>query len=233
MVYKNRSKKLKEIRETAVEETIRIAKILKKSGVDFKKVQYSHVENGKKHFIRLKEIEQEGIDINQIIQANGLNGDFKYGERLNALKKAYKGKGHLAITKVDMEMAKQLGLINEESVISEYLRVAQILQNVGIDISKVQERVKENGKQYYTVLKEIKQEGIDINKIIAENHLEKEYKYGMRLHMLRQAYKGNGTCVITEEEKKLAEKLNLVSGKTNKKKAKSGINEIEMDTREM
>ena len=218
MVYKNCSKKLKEVRETAVEETIRIAKILKKSGVDLNKIQYSYIQNGKKHFITLKEIKQEGIDINEIIQENGLNGDFKYGMRLNGLKKAYKGKGHLAITKVDKEIAKQLGLVNEESIISEYLRIAQILQNVGIDLSKVQARVKQDDKQAYTTLKEINQEGIDIEKIIEENHLEKEYKYGMRLHMLRQAYKGNGTYVITEEEKKLAEKLNLVSKKQSMKK---------------
>ena len=218
MVYKNCSKKLKEVRETAVEETIRIAKILKKSGVDLNKIQYSYIQNGKKHFITLKEIKQEGIDINEIIQENGLNGDFKYGMRLNGLKKAYKGKGHLAITKVDKEIAKQLGLVNEESIISEYLRIAQILQNVGIDLSKVQARVTQDDKQAYTTLKEINQEGIDIEKIIEENHLEKEYKYGMRLHMLRQAYKGNGTYVITEEERKLAEKLNLVSKKPNMKK---------------
>lgn len=218
MVYKNCSKKLKEVRETAVEETIRIAKILKKSGIDLNKIQYSYIQNGKKHFITLKEIKQEGIDINEIIQENGLNGDFKYGMRLNGLKKAYKGKGHLAITKVDKEIAKQLGLVNEESIISEYLRIAQILQNVGIDLSKVQARVTQDDKQAYTTLKEINQEGIDIEKIIEENHLEKEYKYGMRLHMLRQAYKGNGTYVITEEEKKLAEKLNLVSKKQSVKK---------------
>ena len=68
MVYKNCNKKLKELRETAIEETLKIASVLKKSGVDLSKIQYSYIKNGKKHFITLKEIKQEGIDIKTIIK---------------------------------------------------------------------------------------------------------------------------------------------------------------------
>ena len=194
------------------------AGILKKSGVDLSKIKQSYIKEDKQHFITLKEIKQDGIDINKILQENGLNGDFKYGIRLNGLRNAYKGQGHFAITKVDIQLAKQLGLINEETILSEYLRVANTLQNAGIDLNKVPERKTENGKQHYIILKDIQQEGIDINKIIVENGLDGQYKYGMRLHILRQAYKGKGTYVINEEEKKLAEELKLVKNKLSLKK---------------
>ena len=139
--------------------------------------------------------------------------------RLNGLKKAYKGKGHLAITKLDKELAKKLGMIKEESTLGEYLKIAQILKNAGVDISKVPARQNKNGRQYYILLKEIEQEGIDINKIIEKNELDENYEYGMRLHMLRQAYKGKGTYVITEGEKKLAGELRLVKNKLSSKEA--------------
>ena len=197
-----------------ITETIEIASILKKNGVNLSKVQLTKVEKGKSIFILLKEIKQEGIDIERIIKENNLDGDFPLGNRINSLKRSYKGTSKKSINAEEKRKIEELGLITakEKSMTAETLEIAEILKENGVDLTKISmtSKRKTDTKKAYILLKDIKQEGIDIDKIIVENGLDADYKFGQRVCSLRDAYKGYGSYKITEEEKRKAEKLGLI-----------------------
>ena len=196
-------------------ETLEICKILKERGIDLSEIQLSKSINRKRKYILLKEIEQDGIDIQKIIKENELNGKFKLGENISRLRVAYNGNGIYEITEKEKKLAKELGLINKKKYTrtAEKLGVCKILKENGVDLSKIQLSKKINGKPQYILLKEIEQEGIDIEKIIKENGLDGELKLGQDIREVRKAYKGKETYKITEEEKRIAEELGLIKTK--------------------
>ena len=202
-------------KKNVLSETLEICKILKERGIDLSEIQLSKSINRKRKYILLKEIEQDGIDIQKIIKENELNGKFKLGENISRLRVAYNGNGIYEITEKEKKLAKELGLINKKKYTrtAEKLGVCKILKENGVDLSKIQLSKKINGKPQYILLKEIEQEGIDIEKIIKENGLDGELKLGQDIREVRKAYKGKETYKITEEEKRIAEELGLIKTK--------------------
>lgn len=198
--------------KSAVAETLEIANILQESKVDLSKIQLSRRIGEKNVPILLGEIEQKGIDIGRIIEEHGLDRDFPYGSRIIYLREIYKGIRKYSMTESEAEETLRLGLIQEESksAISELLEVASILQANGVDLGKVKIHRKANGKAILILLGEIKQDGIDIGKIIEENGLDPKFKYGLRVQNLRKSYNGTGTYVITEAEKQKAVELGII-----------------------
>ena len=203
------------LKKSAVAETLEICKTLKESGVDLSKIQLSKIINGKRKKILLKEIEQEGIDIEKIIEEKGLDGEFKFGRKIEKLRTAYNGKGSYKITEEEKRLAEELGLIelDNRSAISKTLEICKILKESGVDLSKIQITKTINGKSKNILLKEIEQEEIDIEKIIKEKGLDGGFKLGLQIGSLRAAYNGKGGYKITEEEKRLAEELGVIKTK--------------------
>lgn len=211
--YKLTEEEIKEIedldfinKEKVQEETLRIARILNDEGVDFSKIQLS--KNNK--FILLEEIKQVGIDMQKVIEENKLDGKFEIGKQIMYLRKAYSYQEMYRMSEDERKEIEKLGLLERESVISKTLRVARILSENGIDLTKIKLSKKVGEKQEYLLLKEIEQDGIDIQKIIEENGLDEDFKLGMRVVNLRTAYNDSGTYRITQEEKKEAEELGLI-----------------------
>ena len=203
-------------KRSAISKTLEICKILKESEVDFSNIQLSKKINGKKQYILLKEIEQEGIDIEKIIERKGLDGGFKLGLQIGSLRVASNGKkGSYKITEEEKRLAEELGLIelDKKSAVAETLEICKILKESGVDLSKIQKTKTINGKSKNIILKEIEQEGIDIEKIIKEKGLDGEFKFGQKINALKAQYNGKGSCKITEEEKRLAEELGLIKTK--------------------
>ena len=200
---------------SAISKTLEICKILKESGVDLSKIQITKTINGKSKNILLKEIEQEGIDIEKIIEKKGLDEEFEFGQKIIVLRRACNGKGNCKITEEEKRLAEELGLIelDKKSAVAETLEICKILKESGVDLSKIQITKTINGKQQNILLKEIEQEEIDIEKIIEEKGLDGEFKFGQRINALRVAYNGTGSYKITEEEKRLAEELGLIKTK--------------------
>lgn len=96
---------------------------------------------------------------------------------------------------------------------------------------------RRKGKIYFITLNEIKQEGIDIQKIINENNLDGESPFGARMANLKQAYRGTGTSTITDDEKREIEELGIFKNekRTSKEIAQASISsliDIEMADRE-
>lgn len=218
-------------KETVITKTLRIAKILKKYGVNFSKIRLFKYVDGKQKSTLLKEIQQDGIDIEKIIMENNLDGDFFFGRGICTIRVFYNSKFSHYMTQEQRDEAKKLGLLEKEkkeSAISETLKIAKILKENGVDLKKVvlwKDLVRD--KRKYTKLKEIEQEGIDINKIIEENRLNGELNWGGRVVRLRVSYNGKGNK-ITEEEKQQAEELGLIINLESKKQEiKNAVDQYE------
>ena len=85
-------------RQSVIAKTLKIAQILHDNGIDLRKIQWSKTVNGKSKGIELRDIKQEEIDIEKIIEENGLddlNGKSLFGARINGLRLAYNGKRKL------------------------------------------------------------------------------------------------------------------------------------------
>lgn len=210
-------------KESASGELLRIAKILKENGIDLSRINTTKIVNGKEEDVLLKDIQQEEIDINKIIKENNLDENYHIGQKIASLRyacneKAHshkKGKRTYRITDKEIEEAMELGLLNKETVISQVIDIAKILDKSGIDLSKVRIYKTIDGKTEYILLQDIKQPGIDINKIIEENKLDGNFPFGRKVRYLRDSYRKNPSRKITSQNKEDAEKLGLL-GKANK-----------------
>lgn len=88
-----------------------ICKILKDNGIDIQKISTTkNSEKGKRVYTTLKDININGIDINKLIQENGLDEDFQIGKYLNKYRLADNGtQGNL--TKEECEEGVSLGIL--------------------------------------------------------------------------------------------------------------------------
>lgn len=78
-----------------------------------------------------------------------------------------------------------------------------------------------NGKKRRAELRDIKQENIDISKIIEDNGLDPYYQIGSWKTTIGQAYKGKGyyADIMTEEDRRELERMRVVKvGKKTKTK---------------
>ena len=92
--------------ETEVGKILHVVEILVNEGVDFSKIEL--YKDGQ--LIKLKEIQQEGIDIQKIIDDNKLDGEYNLGERIQVLLSIY------SITDEQKEKVNQLGLTNDNII---------------------------------------------------------------------------------------------------------------------
>lgn len=202
-----------EERKTVVVESLEIAQILYNNGVDLSKLQLTRSEGKTRIYLRISEIQQEGIDIEKIIEENGLDGDIEIGDLIRRLRLAYNGKGGYLITEEERIRIEQLGIVQtekEKTRIAKILEVAEILHNNGIALNKLKLTNRTGRKEIYTQLCDIRQNGINIERIIEENGLDGTLPIGKHIINLRATYKGETTLAMTEEEKRRAEQLGIV-----------------------
>lgn len=217
-------------KEKLVEETIKVAQILKQAGVDIRKLVLSHRVNGKLSYIKLKDIKQDGIDINKVIKENGLDENFQYGMKMTILRQIYKGKANHPMTESEKKLVEAIDIFRErkskekitgDEVLSkktinkrlreETISIAYILKKAGVDLRRIPLTYIKDKKRYFVKLKEIIQLGVNMNGIIEDYELDKNFEYGKGVISIKQAYKTkNG---LTEEQKEIVEELGLVPGK--------------------
>lgn len=65
--------------KTGTEQLFYVLECLKSEGVNMKRIKKRMIVNGKEVSTRLKDIEQKGIDINEIIKKYNLDGDYNIG----------------------------------------------------------------------------------------------------------------------------------------------------------
>ena len=94
--------------------------------------------------------------------------------------------------------------MKDEKGFIELFSVLEILNNNGIDVTKIPFACRMgNGKRGYYSLNMIHQDGIDINRIIDDYHLNGAFKIGNELYNMRKSYV-NGT--LNHKVKGLVEK---------------------------
>ena len=198
------------------EELVNITKILHQNGVNISKLTLSKAKddnNGRTDRL-LCELVQDGIDIQKIIEENGLDSNFKYGMYVRQVRAIYKGKREGNISDELISELLMLGVIVKEnkSQVSEVIEVLKVLRDNGVILSKISlSKRDENRKQKFLMLGEIQQDGIDIQKIIEENGLDPDFKFGTKVYGIKQSLKGNSkSYMITEDEKKELMSLNLI-----------------------
>ena len=178
---------------------IKNLEILRKNGVDTEKIQKTI--NRKE--IKLSEIVQDGIDINKIIEENDLSGEYPIGSKMHyAVRLCNQGPNHL-ITEEQIEKLIEFGITSrvkieraqkDETIATELLRHLDILKQNGVDLSKIR-------KSEGSLLKNITQDGIDIEEIIKQNGLDGNYKIGSKIQYISRLIKEQRYNSITEEEK--------------------------------
>lgn len=123
---------------------------------------------------------------------------------------AYNNSGQYKLTEEERREAEELGLLERESSITKILKLVRILNKNGVDFTQIKLTRVTNQKQEFILLKDIEQDGIDIEKIIKENKLDPNFKIGMGIVNLRSAYNNSETYKITEEERREADGLGLI-----------------------
>ena len=191
-------------------ELIEICKILANNGIDLKKIRITKKVDKKIEYLSLKEIEQNGIDINKIIEENNLDGNYPLSKLIREIRAMYNGSSYCKVSVSLLEEAEEIGIIKNESVIQEGIRICKILSENGVRFKKLQISNNKEGKNSFILLKEIKQEGIDINRIIEENNLNPDYDIGKKIDDIRKVYTGARRGSMTNEEKQTAEKIEIV-----------------------
>lgn len=217
--------------KTVVDEILEVARILKNNGVNLQDIP----KRKDKKNILLKDIKQDGIDMKKIIRDNKLDGNFKWGDKIIRLRATYIGKtSSYQITEENMREIKKLGLFEDkESGISRILNVVKALHENGLDFKKMVLSKYVDRKQRYILLKDVKQDGINIDEIIEKTGLNEEYPLGRNLLHLRKAYSGNEHYKITDEDKKEIERLGIIDPLRNKEEIKRDLLKKEKESEQL
>jgi len=194
--------------KTIISELLDVLDIVDDEGVDIRKLKKSKTVNGKTQSITLSDVLPE-----KTIKKYGLNPQYEIGKKLSILQYALQGKGQNAISQGDIIRARLLGIEGgpRKSTISKTLDILEKLYHEGVNIYKIKQMKKCEGKLVSTTIEDIEQDGIDIDRIIDKYKLDKDFKIGSRITKLRQAYAGKSANHITEEEKRRAEKIGAVN----------------------
>ena len=92
-------------------ELIRIGTILKNNGIDISSIPTKGTKDGKRYFIALKDINLEGINIDEIIALNNLDKDWQIGRYLIRIRLIYKGTIEGNLSNEEKRIAEELGLV--------------------------------------------------------------------------------------------------------------------------
>ena len=197
---------------------LRVCESLAKQGFDFRNFEWSQKikENGKKQVVykTLEDIVKEypNIDIQKVIEETGVDAEYPIGQKQKMAREAAKGYGRGLITAEEEKRLIELGVINKETAISQFSKVCEALARQGFDFEtfvwtkriQVGESRKTIGKTLEDIAKECP--NIDIQKVIEEVGVVKDYKIGKIKDSARDAAKGIGESPITDaEQKKLVE----------------------------
>ena len=198
-------------RKSAVEILIEDFEKLKSIGIDASDIKFRDTIG--------MVAEREGINEEEL-RSIGLDPEDKIGNRIRAVKQAYKGKGIAKPpsneeTNKLIELGVSFGKTKRKSAVEILIEDLEKLKSIGIDASDIKQRDTIGA---VAERKEINEE--EIRKI----GLNSEDKIGTRINTVKQAYRGKGKVKppTDEENRKLIE----LGVNTNKTKMKRTVREI-------
>ena len=196
------------------EEFLEILEVLKKENVDLSKMITLRYKDDKRVRFKLKEIKQYGINIEEIIEKNNLDENFSIDKAIKKIRKSDFEKN--GVTKSQKEKAKELGILDNKRGYVDTIEVLELLKSEGVDVRMIRVAKNVNGVKSNTVLREIKQYGIDIEKIMKKYYLDGDYPIGVKISELRKVNNGRrDDIVFTEDEKTRIEELGIMEKKTS------------------
>ena len=179
---------------------------------------------------KLQKLQEIGVDVSRIVivdtiqtlakksgigieklQEIGLNPKDKIGNSKNYVTQAYRGQGaYIRPTEEQVKILLEMGISldkQERNVIQEFIEKLQKLQEIGVDVSKIQQKD--------TVQTLAKKSGIDIEKL-QEIGLNPKDKIGNSKQCVTRAYRGQGFYRRpTEEQVKILLKMGINLDKQN------------------
>lgn len=188
--------------KTKAQEHIELLSLLVENGIELKRIKTTN---------RLKDIKQRGIDIQAIIEENDLDENIHIGNVKSNLRRGIEGKKNgTQMTEEEKQKLIKMGILDNVTKSEEYLELFTILKNNGVDIVRISNK---SG----TKVKDIKQRGIDITKIIDENDLDGEVRIGDIKQDVRATIRGEKVLVkMTDEQKQKFIKLGLIEDRESK-----------------
>lgn len=199
-----------EKKNQSIETLLNICEVLVENGVDISSIKLSKKQGKSMYNFLLKELNIEGIDIDEIIRKNNFNPEYNFGNNMKIIRQVFNGtKTDLNITDEQICRAIDLGIIHEnvKDAYKEDIRILELLKNNGVNLNKGLSKREKSGR-YFFKLYEINQDGIDIEKIISDNLLDREYVLAKHIHSLKYAY--NHSKYLSEEQRKRIEELGIV-----------------------
>lgn len=197
-------------KKTSITELIEILEILKKEGIDVRKISFSKKVNGKSEPVKLSDIKYVGVDINEVIKKYSLNPNYLIGSKLHALWASYNSVGNCVISEEEKKKVDELGILKIEEKrrgrMDESIEILKILQKEGVDIRKIP--LKNDDNKSIVCIEDIKQKGININEIIKKYKLDPKYPIGYKIRVIRLAL-SKEDVLLTEEENKSIEELGV------------------------
>ena len=220
-------------KKAKIQEILEILEILKNNGIDLTRVKREIKRDGKYRSSLLKEIEQPGIDIMRIIEQYSLNPNWKIGYRILELNRFYKELTNLNMTE-EKERIEKLGKIEVKTEAAKTLELLELLEQNGVDVTKINMIIRIDGTRRGVLLKEINQPEIDIMKIIEKYGLDPNDNIGGKIQRINQGYKGRADNPITEKDKQKAERLGIIRNKlTNKEKEQQQLQDKAKEARKL
>lgn len=203
---------MRKIKKRSMTNLLDILTILKSEGVDIREISiYKKAEKNNRSMSCLIDIDQLGIDIDKIIEKYNLDPEYPIGERINQIRTYYKNLGPTKLTEEERNRAEELRILERKTSAGKTLEILSILSLEGIDVRKIPMQITKDNKSEDVLLKDIEDSKINVDEIIKKYKLDENYPLGKKIHDLRNAYRGIGTTVMTNEDKKLAEDLGVIS----------------------
>ena len=112
-----------------------------------------------------------------------------------------------------VEMQEEINGIKKESAMSTFVQVCESLSNQGFDFRKFLFSKTIEKRSVGKTLEDVQQEysNIDIDKVLEEARVSLDYSIGGAKHQAVKSIQGNGTCPITEKEKKKLIQLGVIN----------------------
>lgn len=207
-------------KESSMSEFTRVCMALSKQGIDFSNFRFGKRVGERTIGKRLGDIALEfpDIDINKICKETGVDIDYPIGKNkyiAAGILKGSKSADDRIMEEEDKIKLLKIGVISleEESLISEFVRVCVSLANQGMNFRKFKFTKNIDKKAVGKTLEDIALEfpDIDINKVCDETGVDINYSIGQRKQMAVTVISGTRTGNITDYEKKKLIQLGVVS----------------------
>lgn len=169
------------------EEAFRILEILQKEEIDVSNIMpEKRVEidgEVKYEFILLRDIADERID--EIIEKYNLDSNFQIGKQIDKMMnnvKEFSDEDKKRVEKLGIEKVRRRNYEVDKDR-DEALRILELLDKEGADVSSLSPKRKINGKKVFRILKELRVNNID--EIIEKYNLDPEFRIGYRINEMR------------------------------------------------